>query len=73
MWRCPITFVPAHHEDTLVQIGEADFTLYVMSSPLDVGQDTHWHHHILLKLCLWVIRKGWRGFREMLIIISIEL
>lgn len=34
-------------------IGEATFKVGVIPSPLAVHQDTHWSHHIALKLSLW--------------------
>lgn len=40
VWSCPITFVPAHQEDMLVQSHWwGHFTSCVMSSPLDEGQE----------------------------------
>lgn len=78
VWSCPITFVPAHQEDMLVQShwrGKFHMICDVFSFRWRSRMEWngHWNDHILLKLCLCVIWEGWRGFREMLMVISVEL
>lgn len=60
-------------------VGEANFKVRVMSSPLATCQDTHCNSHTIVKLALRAFLRRMksvgdqRGYKELLVIISLEL